>query len=64
MMQKFEKPEIPAIKVTVAKWITPNGINLNHNGLTPDIPVTLTAPADATAGKDTQMDAALQQFAK
>jgi carboxyl-terminal processing protease len=52
-----------AVKVTIAKWITPNGVNLNHNGLTPDIPVTLTA-ADANAGKDPQMDAALSQFTK
>jgi len=52
-----------AVKVTIAKWITPNGVNLNHNGLTPDIPATLT-PNDVTAGKDPQMDAALSQFSK
>ena len=52
-----------AVKVTVAKWITPDGVNLNHNGLTPDIPVTLTA-AHANAGKDPQMDSALSQFSK
>jgi carboxyl-terminal processing protease len=51
------------VKVTVAKWITPNGVNLNHNGLTPDIPVTLTSD-QANAGKDPQMDTALQQFTK
>ncbi len=63
VQELVDLPGGSGVKVTVAKWITPNGINLNHNGLTPDIPVTLTA-ADATAGKDTQMDAALQQFAK
>lgn len=52
-----------AIKVTIAKWITPDGVNLNHNGLNPDIPVTMTQD-DVTAGKDPQMDAALQQFSK
>jgi carboxyl-terminal processing protease len=51
------------VKVTVAKWITPNGENLNHNGLDPDIAVKLTAD-DANAGKDPQMDAALGQFSK
>jgi carboxyl-terminal processing protease len=52
-----------AVKVTIAKWITPNGVNLNHNGLTPDISVALT-PDNANAGKDPQMDAALSQFSK
>jgi carboxyl-terminal processing protease len=52
-----------AVKVTVAKWITPGGVNLNHNGLDPDIPVKLT-PDDISAGKDPQMDAALQEIMK
>jgi carboxyl-terminal processing protease len=52
-----------AIKVTVAKWITPDGVNLNHNGLNPDIPVAMTE-SDVNAGKDPQMDAAFQQFSK
>ncbi len=52
-----------AVKVTVAKWITPGGKNLNHDGLDPDIAVKLT-PDDVDAGKDPQMDAAIQQFSK
>ena len=52
-----------AIKVTIAKWITPGGVNLNHNGLTPDVVVNMTAD-DAAAGKDPQMDAAFSQFGK
>lgn len=52
-----------AVKVTVAKWITPNGVNLNHNGLDPDIPVKLTQE-DVDAGKDPQMDSALQEVTK
>lgn len=52
-----------AVKVTIAKWITPGGVNLNHNGLDPDIKVTLTED-DVNAGKDPQMDAALSQFNK
>ena len=52
-----------AIKVTIAKWITPGGVNLNHNGLTPDVTVNMTSD-DVAAGKDPQMDAALQQFTK
>jgi len=52
-----------AIQVTIAKWITPGGVNLNHNGLTPDVVVNMTAD-DAAAGKDPQMDAAFSQFGK
>jgi carboxyl-terminal processing protease len=47
-------PAGTALKVTIAKWYTPNGQNLNHNGLDPDVNATISA-ADATAGKDTQM---------
>ena len=63
VQQLVDLPGNSAVKVTIAKWITPNGVNLNHNGLDPDIPVKLTAD-DANAGRDPQMDAALQQFTK
>ncbi len=52
-----------AVKVTVAKWITPGGKNLNHDGLDPDAKVELTAD-DITAGRDPQMDRALQEVVK
>jgi carboxyl-terminal processing protease len=52
-----------AVKVTVAKWITPGGINLNHNGLDPDIKATLS-DSDTAAGKDPQMDKALEEVTK
>ena len=52
-----------AVKVTVAKWITPNGKNLNKDGLDPDIPVKIS-DSDISAGKDPQMDAAIQEVTK
>ncbi len=45
------------LKVTVAKWYTPNGKNINKQGVSPDKKVDLTA-ADANAGRDPQLDAA------
>ena len=63
VQQLFNLPGGSAVKVTIAKWITPNGVNLNHNGLDPDIKVTRSVD-DVTNGKDPQMDAALQQFNK
>lgn len=52
-----------AVKVTVAKWITPNGKNLNKDGLEPDIQVELTSD-DINAKRDPQLDRALQEVIK
>lgn len=49
------------LKVTIARWYTPNGKNITKEGITPDKTVELTA-ADANAGKDPQLDAALGLF--
>jgi carboxyl-terminal processing protease len=46
-------------RITVAKWLTPNGRTIDKIGLTPDVVVTMTQ-ADFTAGRDPQLDAAVQ----
>jgi carboxyl-terminal processing protease len=46
-------------RITVAKWLTPNGRTIDNIGLTPDQVVTLTQ-ADITADLDPQLDAALK----
>lgn len=46
------------LKVTIARWLTPNGSSISDNGLQPDIPASRTQ-ADATAGNDPQMNAAV-----
>jgi carboxyl-terminal processing protease len=48
-----------SLKVTVARWLTPNGRSISDGGLTPDIKVDLTQ-ADAAAKKDPQKDRAVQ----
>ena len=45
------------LKVTIAKWYTPNGKNINKEGIAPDKEVTLTSD-DINAGRDPQLDAA------
>jgi carboxyl-terminal processing protease len=45
------------LKVTVARWLTPNGTSISQAGLTPDIEATTTA-ADTAAGLDPQKTAA------
>jgi carboxyl-terminal processing protease len=43
-----------SLKVTVARWLTPDGHNLSHDGIDPDYVVPITT-ADVTAGTDPQM---------
>jgi carboxyl-terminal processing protease len=45
------------LKITIAKWYTPNDINVNQNGLEPDVTVDLNQ-SDIDEGVDTQMEAA------
>ncbi len=52
-----------AVKVTVAKWITPGGKNLNKDGLVPDIEVKLSDD-DIKNNRDPQLDRALQEVIK
>ncbi len=47
------------LKITVARWLTPNGISISEKGLTPDYIVEIT-PADFEAKKDPQMDKAVE----
>ncbi len=47
-----------AIRVTVARWYTPKGRQINDHGLMPDLAVALSLD-DAKAGRDPQLDQAL-----
>ncbi len=47
-----------SLKVTIARWLTPLGNSLSHNGLEPDIKVVPTAE-DIKAGRDAQMERAV-----
>ncbi len=49
------------MKITVAKWLTPDGTWISKQGLTPDIPVTVSA-TDAANNVDTVMNRAIQYF--
>jgi carboxyl-terminal processing protease len=46
------------LKVTIAKWVTPNGSSISDGGLKPDIEVERTAE-QYKEGKDPQKDAAI-----
>lgn len=49
------------LKVTIARWYTPAGVNISEKGLTPDTAVERTAD-DINAGRDPQLEAALKSF--
>ena len=46
------------MKLTVAKWLTPDKRWIHRVGLTPDVAVTV--PADVAPGDDPVLDRALQ----
>ena len=45
------------LKVTIAKWYTPNGKNISKEGISPDKKVDISRD-DVNSGKDPQLDAA------
>jgi carboxyl-terminal processing protease len=54
-------PDGAGLKVTVAKWYTPNGKNINKEGIAPDTTVSITSD-DILGGRDPQKDKALEQL--
>ena len=52
-------PNDSSVKITVARWLTPNGISISHGGLKPDIVISRT-PENRINGQDPQQDAALR----
>ena len=59
-VQDFEEfSDGSSLKLTVAKWLTPNGRSIDDSGITPDVEVVLTDD-DYNNDKDPQMDKALE----
>jgi len=52
-----------SVKITVAKWLTPGGYNINEQGIAPDVEVDLT-PADYEKNKDPQLEKAVEILTK
>ena len=52
-----------AVRVTIAKWLTPEGRTIHKLGLTPDVVVELT-DEDAAAERDPQLDKAIELLSK
>lgn len=48
-----------AVRITIARWLTPKGRQIDKKGLTPDVIVQRT-PEDRKAGRDPQLDLAVE----
>lgn len=62
VQELVELPDGSSLKVTVARWLTPNGISISEGGLKPDIVITRT-PQQFLENIDPQLDAALEWLA-
>jgi carboxyl-terminal processing protease len=58
VQQWIELQDNGALKLTIARWLTPNKRWIHHVGLTPD--VTVAAPAQPDPTKDPQLDKAVE----
>lgn len=71
VQQDFVLSDGSDIHLTVERWYLPNGVTIDHTGLTPDVAVTLAHPTDAYDvsqpslgyANDTQLNAALAVLA-
>jgi carboxyl-terminal processing protease len=52
-----------SLKITIARWLTPEGKSISDNGLMPDIEVKITKE-DIEAGRDPQMEKAIELLKK
>jgi carboxyl-terminal processing protease len=59
VQELVELPNDSALKVTIARWLTPEGVSFSEGGLEPNVRVERT-PADVTSAKDPQMNAAIK----
>lgn len=55
--------EESGVRITIARWLTPNRSQINEKGLTPDVIVEMTED-DYKAERDPQLDRALQLLAQ
>ncbi len=57
----IDLPDGRQLKVTIARWFTPNGKNITKEGIAPDTVVQLTSD-DRNAGRDPQLEAGRKIF--
>lgn len=53
-----------ALKITIAQWLTPNGLSISKEGLTPDVEVDLDLEKFTKDGIDSQLEKAIESLKK
>lgn len=66
VQQVMDLSDGSSLKITVAKWLTPQGVSISEKGITPDISVENTAILDKKTNKysDPQLEAAIKLLDK
>jgi carboxyl-terminal processing protease len=59
VQELVDLPNGSSLKVTIARWFTPDGTSISFEGLAPDIEIDRT-PQQVIAGEDPQIEAAVQ----
>ena len=59
VQQLFDVTDKSSLKITIARWLTPNGTSISHKGIEPDIKATLSKD-DIAKKYDSQMERAVQ----
>ncbi len=59
VQQLIDLPEGSSVKITVAKWLTPNGDYIMETGINPDVEVDMTSD-DYNNNRDPQLDKAME----
>jgi carboxyl-terminal processing protease len=62
VQQWIQLSDESALKLTIAKWLTPDKHWIHHVGIIPDVPVT--TPTDAAPGNDPALDKAVEILTK
>jgi len=63
VQQTFDVTNDTSLKITVARWLTPNKVSISHQGIVPDIAVDRTED-DMKAKRDPQLDRAVEFLVK
>lgn len=63
VQQLIDLPNGAVLKVTIAKWYTPNGKNIDEDGIKPDVEVKFTFQ-DSNGDNDPQLDRAVKILKK
>ena len=63
VQQLIDLPDGSSVKVTIAKWLTPNGDYIMEKGIEPNIEVDLTLD-DYNNNRDPQLDKAIEIILK